>query len=121
MVVKELEQSVKQYGQLGLKESNRGIVDAFNVAISMISAGESRLELIQPLGEGNVQNFLEKNGEGLHHIAFAVEDIEKKLSELSEAGVELIDKTPRDGFGGHKIAFIHPKEFSGVLVELVEE
>ena len=82
---------------------------------------ETKLELIQPLGEGGVQKFLEKNGEGLHHIAFAVEDIEKSLSELQDAGFELIDKSPREGFGGHKVAFVHPKEFSGVLVELVED
>lgn len=121
IVVKELEDALKQYEQLGLKESERGIVEAFNVAISMIPAGETKLELIQPLGEGGVQKFLKKHGGGLHHIALAVESIEESLSQLRDAGFELIDKEPREGFGGHKVAFIHPKEFSGVLVELVEE
>lgn len=121
IAVKELEEAIERFRALGLKETARGIVEEFKVAVSMMAVGEAKLEFLQPLGESPMQRFLEKRGEGLHHIAFAVKDINKSLSTLQAQGVELIDLAPRVGFGGHRVAFLHPKSFGGVLVELVEE
>lgn len=121
IAVKELEETVERFRALGLKEAARGIVEEFQVAVSMVSAGEVKLEFLQPLGEGPIQRFLEKRGEGLHHVAFSVENLEQALAELKAHGVKLVDEKPRVGFGGHRVAFVHPKSFGGVLVELVED
>ena len=85
--------------------------------------GEACVELIAPAPRGQnagVEKFLERRG-GLHHIAFAVDDIEGALRELAERGVPLIDRAPRPGARGHKVAFLHPKALGGVLVELVSD
>lgn len=121
IAVRELEEAVARFRALGLKEGERAVAEEFKVAVSMIPLGNVKLELLQPLGEGPVQKFLERRGEGLHHIAFAVEDIERALADLKAKGVQLIDEHPRVGFGGHRVAFLHPKSFGGVLIELVEE
>jgi methylmalonyl-CoA/ethylmalonyl-CoA epimerase len=87
----------------------------------MFRVGESRIELLQPTGPDTpVGRFLAKRGEGLHHVAFQVEDIEATLGELGRDGVELIDEKPRVGAGGTRMAFVHPKSVHGVLTELVE-
>ncbi|OGF55205.1 MAG: methylmalonyl-CoA epimerase [Candidatus Fraserbacteria bacterium RBG_16_55_9] len=121
IAVQELEATVERFRVLGLKETERGIVEEFKVAASMIPAGEVKLEFLQPLGDGPIQRFLEKRGEGLHHVAFSVENLDQALSALKTRGIELIDEKPRAGFGGLRVAFLHPKSFGGVLVELVEE
>jgi methylmalonyl-CoA/ethylmalonyl-CoA epimerase len=87
-----------------------------------LRAGDSHLELIHPLDpEGGVARFLERRGPGLHHVAFAVDDLERALAELRADGAELIDQTPRRGLGGHLIAFVHPRSSGGVLTELVQD
>lgn len=121
IAVRDLERALTPFQMLDLRESERGIVEAFNVAISMIRVGETRLEFLQPMGEGPIKKFLEKHNEGLHHIAFATSDIEGTLAQLKRQGATLIDERPRPGFGGHRVAFVHPHSFGGVLVELVEE
>jgi methylmalonyl-CoA/ethylmalonyl-CoA epimerase len=121
IAVHDIEQALVPFQLLGLRESEHGIAEAFNVAISMVRVGEARLEFLQPLGEGPIKKFLEKHGEGLHHIAFAVSDIERTLADLKRQGTKLIDETPRSGFGGHRVAFVHPRNFNGVLVELIED
>lgn len=121
IAVKELEEAVERFRALGLKETERGIVEEFQVAVSMMPLGEVKLEFLQPLGEGPIQKFLETRGQGLHHLAFAVEDLDQALSALKAQGVQLIDEQPHIGFGGHRVAFLHPKSFGGVLIELVEE
>jgi methylmalonyl-CoA/ethylmalonyl-CoA epimerase len=121
IAVRELEEAVERFRLLGLKETARGIVEEFQVAVSWLGEEFPKLELIQPLGQGPVQKFLERKGEGLHHLAYAVPDLEAALEELKAGGVQLIDEKPRLGFGGHQVAFLHPKSFGGVLVELVEE
>ncbi len=121
IAVRELEEAVERFRLLGLKETARGIVEEFQVAVSWLGEQSPQLELIQPLGQGPVQKFLEKRGEGLHHLAYAVPDIEHALEKLEASGVQLIDEKPRLGFGGHRVAFLHPKSFGGVLIELVEE
>jgi len=87
----------------------------------MFEVGESMIELVQPTRpDSPVGKFLEKRGEGFHHVAFQVEDLEAALRELKENGVELIDEEPRVGAGGTRMAFLHPKGAHGVLTELVE-
>lgn len=123
IAVRDLEQAVERYKLLGLKETERGMAEAFRVAISFLEADEDavKVELLEPLGEGPAQRFLDERGEGLHHVAYAVQDIERALGQLRDRGVRLVDEEPRPGFGGHRVAFLHPEGFNGVLVELVEE
>jgi methylmalonyl-CoA/ethylmalonyl-CoA epimerase len=80
----------------------------------------ANLELLEPLPGSNMAKVLEKRGEGLHHITFEVDDVDKELSHLSELGIELIDKKSRPGLDG-MVAFIHPKSLRGVLVELCQK
>jgi len=88
---------------------------------AMIAIGGSQIQLLEPLEpDSAVGRFLERNGEGLHHIAFAVVDIEKALEHLAREGARLIDTEPRIGGGGHRIAFVHPQDLTGTLIELVE-
>jgi methylmalonyl-CoA/ethylmalonyl-CoA epimerase len=92
-------------------------LDAHGVRVAFIGA----LELLEPLTPGtSVGRFLERNGPGLHHVAYRTPDIEADLARLEEVGVRLIDRTPRAGAHGHRVAFIHPSSAAGVLVELVE-
>jgi methylmalonyl-CoA/ethylmalonyl-CoA epimerase len=87
----------------------------------MIAVGGSHIQLLEPLSpETPIGRFLSQNGEGMHHIAFAVHDIEAALAHLKNTGARLIDETPRIGGGGHRIAFVHPADLAGTLVELVE-
>lgn len=85
-------------------------------------AGETSLEFLEGLGrDGPVDRYLEKRGNGIHHVALAVDDLEGALAELKGAGIPLIDETPRTGAEGKKIAFLHPKGTGGILIELSEE
>ena len=97
-------------------------VTAQGVSVAFLGHGPGKLELIEPSSPtSGVARFLEKRGPGLHHIAYKVPDLAATLQRLAAAGVELIDKAPRPGAHGHKVAFIHPRSSGGVLVELVEE
>ena len=96
-------------------------VEEQGIVATMFDVGESRIELLEPTRRDSpVGKFLEKRGEGFHHVAFQVEDLEGTLKELKEGGVELIDEEPRVGAGGTRMAFVHPKDAHGVLTELVE-
>lgn len=91
------------------------------VKAALVRVGASQLEFIQPIdNENGVAKFIERRGEGVHHICFEVDNLESKLNELDLAGVQLIDKEPRDGLSG-TIGFIHPKSTRGVLIELVDQ
>ena len=91
------------------------------VKAALVRVGASQLEFIQPIdNENGVAKFIERRGEGVHHICFEVDNLESKLNELNLAGVQLIDKEPRDGLSG-TIGFIHPKSTRGVLIELVDQ
>jgi methylmalonyl-CoA/ethylmalonyl-CoA epimerase len=80
------------------------------------------LELLEPMGpESTIARFLERRGQGLHHVAYACDDIESELARLSESGFDLIDSVPRPGAHGHRVAFLHPATTGGVLIELVED
>lgn len=121
IAVQDLDRALQQWRILGLQEHDRRVVEDFNVEVSMVPVGEVELEYIQPLGEGSIQKYLDNAGEGMHHVALAVPDIEASLREMDAQGVHLVDDEPRTGFRGNRVAFLHPKSLSGVLVELVEE
>ena len=106
---------------LGLNITEVEEVAEQKVKVAFIPVGESEVELLESTSpDGPVAKFIEARGEGIQHVAFRVENIESALQELKDKGVRLIDQTPRNGAGGAKIAFIHPKETSGVLIELTE-
>jgi len=119
--VKDVDEAVAKYRDvLGLEPQVREIVESQKTEAVLLPVGETSLELISPRGNEGLEKFLEKRGPGLHHIAVEVEGIEQALGMLEALGVPLIDKTPRKGARGHKVAFLHPKATGGVLVELVE-
>jgi methylmalonyl-CoA/ethylmalonyl-CoA epimerase len=120
--VEDLEAASRLYQQrFGARLEEPEMVADQGVKASMFRVGESRIELLEPTGPDTpVGKFLAKRGEGLHHVAFQVEDIEATLGELSRDGVELIDEEPRVGAGGTRMAFVHPRSVHGVLTELVE-
>jgi methylmalonyl-CoA/ethylmalonyl-CoA epimerase len=95
--------------------------DYQGMKIGFIPVGDSSIELLQDVsGSSSIKKFLENNGEGIHHIAFEVDDIEQAVAELREKGVKLIDEKPRAGAHGMSIAFMHPKATHGILMELVQ-
>lgn len=99
----------------------REVVEQQGVEEAMIPVGGSHIQLLQPLRPHSpVGRFLEKNGEGLHHVAFAVASIEAALEHLEAEGAQLVDRLPRIGGGGARIAFVHPADLAGTLIELVE-
>lgn len=107
---------------LGLKEGNEDVVKEQGVRLKVYFAGGVRIELLEPLNQDTpVGRFLMKRGPGLHHIAYKVDNIQKSLTQMKEAGVKLIDEKPRRGAHGTKIAFLHPTSTNGVLTELVED
>jgi methylmalonyl-CoA epimerase len=115
-----MDESLKLYSEtLGLKVAGVETIEEQKVRSAMIPIGESRIELMESTDpEGPVGKFISKRGEGIHHISLEVDDIEKMLAKLNKAGIELIDKKPRVGADGKKIAFVHPKSMHGVLLEL---
>ena len=120
--VEDLEAASRLYQQrFGARLEEPETVADQGVRAAMFRVGESRIELLEPTGPDTpVGKFLAKRGEGLHHVAFQVEDIEAMLGELGRDGVELIDEEPRVGAAGTRMAFVHPKSVHGVLTELVE-
>jgi methylmalonyl-CoA epimerase len=118
--VKSIEESLKFWeGTLGVKCAGVETVADQKVKTAFLPIKESEVELLEATDpESPVAKFIEKKGEGIHHIAIRVDDIEEALSELKTKGVKLIDETPRKGAGGAMIAFIHPKATGGILLEL---
>ena len=122
IVVAEIAEARKPYEALGLTAGELEYVEDQKVNVLVMSAGSQRIELVEPAAEDSpVTNFLAKRGGGLHHLAYDVDDLEKTLARLKEAGVRLIDESPRPGAHGTRIAFVHPKATGGVLTELVED
>jgi methylmalonyl-CoA/ethylmalonyl-CoA epimerase len=106
---------------LGLTFEGTETVAEQKVTTAFFPVGDSEVELLESTSaDGPIAKHLEKRGEGIQHIAFRVENLEEALAELKEMGVRLIDEKPRKGAGGAKIAFIHPKDTHGVLIELSE-
>ncbi len=121
IAVKSIENVLKLYTDaLGLEVKDIEIVEAQKVRTAIIPVGESKIELIESTDpEGVIARYIEKRGEGLHHLALAVSDIEQALDDLQSKEVPLIDEKPRGGVEDSRIAFLHPKA-AGVLIELVE-
>jgi methylmalonyl-CoA/ethylmalonyl-CoA epimerase len=122
IAVNDLDASIASFAEkYRLEVLSRERIEEQGVEEAMIACGGSHIQLLQPLDAMSpVGRFLSRNGEGMHHIAFAVVDIEEALDHLKTVGVELIDESPRIGGGGHKIAFVHPRDLAGTLFELVE-
>lgn len=122
IAVGNLDEALGKYkDQLGFQFEGREFVESEKVEVAIFLIGESRIELLQSTEPGSIiSKFIEKKGEGIHHIAMEVDDIEKSLEDLKNAGAPVIDEQPRIGAGGHRVAFVHPKGTSGVLLELIE-
>ena len=123
IAVKSIEASIDYYiHTLGLSLLAIEEVTSQNVRVAFIDAGNIKLELLEPLGEdGPIAKFIEKRGEGVHHIAFGVTDIRTRMTELQEKGVQLLQEAPKPGAGGAEVAFLHPKSSFGVLYELCDK
>jgi len=122
IAVKNLDDAIHVYRDvLGFKLEGIHVLAERKVRVALVSlGGETQIELLEPLGEeSTIAKFIEGHGEGIHHFAVEVDDIEAFLAELKGKGVTLIDEKPKDGAEGKKIAFVHPKSTKGVLLELV--
>jgi methylmalonyl-CoA epimerase len=122
IAVKDMDAALKFYEEvLGMKAQGTEVVEEQKVKTAFIPTGDSEVELLESTSpDGPIAKYIEKKGEGIQHIAFRVDNIEKALEDLKAKGVKLIDEKPRRGAGGAKIAFLHPKATFGTLVELCE-
>ena len=122
IAVRSIEKASELFSNLlGLKVTGEERVEGQKVKVAFLPLGDSELELLESTEpEGPIARFIEKKGEGIQHIAFRVDNIEKTLEKLKKEGVRLIDEKPRYGAGGAKIAFLHPKDTNGILIELSE-
>ena len=120
IAVKSIEEALPYYENvLGLKCYNIETVEDQKVRTAFLKVGETKIELLESTDpEGPIGKFVEKNGGGMHHMAFAVEDVAEALNEAAAAGCQLIDKAPRTGAEGLQIGFLHPKSTNRVLTEL---
>ncbi len=123
IAVKSLEEAIPYYEKvLGLECYNIEEVADQKVKTAFFRVGQTKIELLESTDpEGTIAKFIEKKGEGVHHIAFAVDNVEGALADCEAAGVRLIDKAPRGGAEGLSIAFLHPKSTMGVLTEFCED
>jgi methylmalonyl-CoA/ethylmalonyl-CoA epimerase len=122
VVVADLDAAIASYERLGFMGADRFLMPEQGIEAVTFRAGPGFVELIHPTDpEGPIARFLAKRGDTVHHLAFRVDDLDGALSRLQEAGVRLIDTTPRRGAHGWRIAFVHPESCSGVLIELVDD
>jgi methylmalonyl-CoA/ethylmalonyl-CoA epimerase len=123
IAVKSIDDTLEYYiHTLGLTLIALEEVESQKVRVAFIDAGNIKLELLEPVGDdGPVAKFIEKRGEGVHHIAFGVTDIRSRMDELREKGVQLLQEKPKAGAGGAQVAFLHPKSSFGVLYELCDK
>lgn len=122
IAVKSLADAKAFYQKLGLAVMGEETVEQEKVRLAMVPVGESRLELLEPTApESPIAKFLAKRGEGLHHIALAVDDLESTVEKLKSQGVRLINEQVQVGAGGHLYVFVHPSSTGGVLLELCED
>jgi methylmalonyl-CoA epimerase len=122
LAVSDLERATSLYeGTFGMPVVHRETVESQGVEAVLLDVGDGHVELLCPLGpETVVGRFIAKRGEGLHHVAYRVADIDSTLEGLKRAGVELVDSEARTGIRGSRVAFVHPKATGGALTELVE-
>jgi len=123
IAIRDIKKGSEFYGGcLNLNISEPIDVPSQKVRIAFMEIGKAKLELIEPLGENSpIDKFIQKKGEGLHHICLLVDDIENALAQLKDKKVKLVDQKPRVGATGKRIAFLHPESSSGVLIELKEK
>lgn len=122
IAVSNLNEALAVYEKtLGLKHERVTVVESQKVKVAFLQVGESRIELLEPISnDSTLAAFLQKRGEGIHHIALSVDGIGNMLKKLQNQGITLIDEKPRPGAEGGRIAFVHPKSTKGVLLELCE-
>jgi methylmalonyl-CoA/ethylmalonyl-CoA epimerase len=122
VAVSDLEAAISLYEEsFGMELVHREIVEEQGVEAVLLDVGDSHVELLSPTGPDTpVGKFMAARGEGLHHVAYRVEDIDAALAGLREGGIRLIDETPRTGIRSSRVAFLHPKATGGVLTEIVE-
>ncbi len=121
VAVRSLKAAVALWEKLGFRLTGMEDLESMHVKIAFVESGVSKIELLEPTqADSPIGRFLASRGEGLHHVAFHVADLEAALIEAEAQGLELIDRTPRGGSHGMKIAFVHPRSMGGVLVELCE-
>ena len=120
IAVKDLEQAKKFYTEvLGMTVMGEETVEQQKVKVCFIPCGDSEVELLESTApDGPIAKFIEKNGEGIQHLALKVDNIEAAIADLKAKGVRMIDDVPRYGAGGASIAFVHPKSTGGILLEL---
>lgn len=123
IAVESIEQALPFYTEkLGAKWIGEEVVSSQKVKVAFLDVGNTKFELLEPTDETSpIAKFIQKRGEGIHHIALGVFDIEKRIEEIKEKGIQMIDETPRKGAGGADIAFMHPKSTQGILFELCEK
>jgi methylmalonyl-CoA/ethylmalonyl-CoA epimerase len=122
VAVEDLDAAIELYSHsFEMREQHRETVEEQGVEAVLLEVGEGHVELLKPLGpETAVGKFIAKNGPGLHHVAYATDDIDSSLGAVRDAGLRLIDEQPRVGIRGSRVAFLHPRSTGGVLTELVE-
>ncbi|MBA4538212.1 methylmalonyl-CoA epimerase [Bacillus aquiflavi] len=123
IAVKSIEQTLPYYTEV-LKLQLLAIeeVESEKVKIAFLKIGESKLELLEPIASDSpIRKFIEKRGEGIHHIALGVDSIEERIAELKQKGIRMIQDEPKQGAGGALVAFMHPKSTGGVLYEICEK
>ncbi|CAN5798459.1 methylmalonyl-CoA epimerase [soil metagenome] len=122
VAVEDLDRALELYrDRYGLAEQHRETVEQFGVEAALLGVGDGHVELLEPTSaDSAVGRFLEKNGPGMHHVAYQTTDIDATLERVREVGIRLIDSEPRIGIRGSRVAFLHPHDTGGVLTELVE-
>src|SRR5262245_23810309 len=122
IAVTSIDDALRTYqDRLGFTLREIVVIDEQKVRVAVLPAGDIRIELLEPTANDSpIQKFLEKRGEGIHHLCFQVNDVQQKIEELSSASMQLIAMSSERGLEGRKIAFLHPKSTHGVLIELVE-
>jgi len=122
VAVEDLDESIALYrDRLGMREQHRETVEEFGVEAALLEIGDAHVELLTPIqSDSAVARFLEKNGPGMHHVAYRTADIDAALERMTKAGVRMIDEQARTGIRDSRVAFVHPKSTGGVLTEIVE-
>ena len=122
VAVEDLDAAISLYeDSFEMTLGHREVVESQGVEAALLDIGDGHVELLRPLGEETaIGKFLAKRGPGLHHVAYAVDDIDAALSAVKQAGLEMIDSEPRQGIRNSRVAFIHPRSTAAVLTELVE-
>jgi methylmalonyl-CoA/ethylmalonyl-CoA epimerase len=122
VAVEDIDKAIETYRNLGFTVESIDDVPAFGVKVAFLPMESGNVELVQPVQDDSAMaKFLEKKGQGIHHLCFEVPDIRAELARLEAAGVQLVDREPRQGAHGTLVAFLHPKSTGGVLIELAEK